>query len=415
MDPIKIDVSIVARDLKLAPQNVEAALALLDAGNTIPFVTRFRKDQTGGLNENQLLAVKQKAATLRVLSERKATILRAIESQNGLTDEIRVQIEKTTSSRRLEDLYLPFKTKKQSKAAVARQQGLLPLAEEILESKTTDSDLATRATEFVRVDKGLNSVDEVIKGVGDLIAEKLAESEALRASMRKLFRDTAKISSRLIKVEPATTEATDAKPEEKSQSAEAQPTATDSASAPATPTAEAPEAEASTKTAAEVEQTETAPEPAADTPAPTDATSEVTAPTADATETSTDSATDTPATPVADVASTTETTATTQSMPAADTAAAPAKKKKKKKKKKKQVDPFKDYHEFDQLISKLPNHRVLAINRGERSGKLKVKLTVDQAKVAELVKEHSVPDGHPSAEFLEKCANEMLSLSLIHI
>ena len=418
MDPIKIDVSIVARDLKLAPQNVEAALALLDAGNTIPFVTRFRKDQTGGLNENQLLAVKQKAATLRALSERKATILRAIESQNGLTDEIRVQIEKTTSSRRLEDLYLPFKTKKQSKAAVARQQGLLPLAEEILESKTTDSDLATRATEFVRVDKGLNSVDEVIKGVGDLIAEKLAESEALRASMRKLFRDTAKISSRLIKVEPATTEATDAKPEEKSQSAEAQPTATDSASAPATPTAEAPEAEASTKTAAEVEQTETAPEPAApepaaDTPAPTDATSEVTAPTADATETSTDSATDTPATPVADVASTTETTATTQSMPAADTAAAPAKKKKKKKKKKKQVDPFKDYHEFDQLISKLPNHRVLAINRGERSGKLKVKLTVDQAKVAELVKEHSVPDGHPSAEFLEKCANEMLSRSLL--
>ena len=359
MDPIKIDVSIVARDLKLAPQNVEAALALLDAGNTIPFVTRFRKDQTGGLNENQLLAVKQKAATLRVLSERKATILRAIESQNGLTDEIRVQIEKTTSSRRLEDLYLPFKTKKQSKAAVARQQGLLPLADEILESKTTDSDLATRATEFVRVDKGLNSVDEVIKGVGDLIAEKLAESEALRASMRKLFRDTAKISSRLIKVEPATTEATDAKPEEKSQSAEAQPTATDSASAPATPTAEAPEAEASTKTAAEVEQTETAPEPAApepaaDTPAPTDATSEVTAPTADATETSTDSATDTPATPVADVASTTETTATTQSMPAADTAAAPAKKKKKKKKKKKQVDPFKDYHAVSYTHLTLP-------------------------------------------------------------
>ena len=149
MDPIKIDVSIVARDLKLAPQNVEAALALLDAGNTIPFVTRFRKDQTGGLNENQLLAVKQKSAQLRALSERKATILRAIESQNGLSDEIRVQIEKTTSSRRLEDLYLPFKTKKQSKAAVARQQGLLPLAEEILESKTTDSDLATRATEFV--------------------------------------------------------------------------------------------------------------------------------------------------------------------------------------------------------------------------------------------------------------------------
>ena len=100
MDPIKIDVSIIARDLKLAPNNVEAALALLDEGNTIPFVTRFRKDQTGGLNENQLLAVKQKAAQLRALAERKATILRAIEAQKGLDDEIRAQIEKTTSSRR---------------------------------------------------------------------------------------------------------------------------------------------------------------------------------------------------------------------------------------------------------------------------------------------------------------------------
>ena len=94
MDPIKIDVSIIARDLKLAPNNVEAALALLDEGNTIPFVTRFRKDQTGGLNENQLLAVKQKAAQLRSLAERKATILRAIEAQKGLDDEIRAQIEK---------------------------------------------------------------------------------------------------------------------------------------------------------------------------------------------------------------------------------------------------------------------------------------------------------------------------------
>ena len=207
MDPIKIDVSIIARDLKLAPNNVEAALALLDEGNTIPFVTRFRKDQTGGLNENQLLAVKQKAAQLRSLAERKATILRAIDGQSGLDDEIRVQIEKTTSSRRLEDLYLPFKSRKQSKASLARQQGLLPLATEILESKTPDSDLATRATEFVRVDKGLNTVDDVIKGVGDLISEKLAENEALRASLRKLFRDTAKLSSRLIPTEPQTAEA----------------------------------------------------------------------------------------------------------------------------------------------------------------------------------------------------------------
>ena len=135
--------------------------------------------------------------------------MRSIEAQKGLDDEIRTQIEKTTSSRRLEDS-VPALQKSESnpKPPLLANKGLLPLATEILESKTSDADLATRATEFVRVDKGLNSVDEVVKGVGDLISEKLAENETLRASLRKLFRDTAKLSSRLIAAEPEKAEAT---------------------------------------------------------------------------------------------------------------------------------------------------------------------------------------------------------------
>ena len=423
MDPIKIDVSIIARDLKLAPQNVEAALNLLDQGNTIPFVTRFRKDLTGGLNENQLLEVNKRAAKLRALAERKATILRAIESQNGLTDDIRKQIEKTTSSRRLEDLYLPFKTKKQTKAAVARQQGLLPLANEILESKTTDADLAMRATEFVRVDKGLDSVDAVIKGVSDLISESLAENETLRASLRTLFRDTAKLSSRLIKVDPPASQADATKSEEKSA---AQDPAVVKADAPeTTPTQTAPDTsetkseQIATTVATNVTPADSAPaSPAsetttAETPATADATTTSTEePSNEPPATDTSAATAKPVAPADSGAPDATATATTQPMPTATNEATPAKKKKKKKKKK-QVDPFQDYHEFDQPISKLLNHRVLAINRGERSGKLKVKLTVDQAKVTQLVKEHSIPTDHPSADFLEKCANEMLSRSLL--
>ena len=423
MDPIKIDVSIIARDLKLAPQNVEAALNLLDQGNTIPFVTRFRKDLTGGLNENQLLEVNKRAAKLRALAERKATILRAIESQNGLTDDIRKQIEKTTSSRRLEDLYLPFKTKKQTKAAVARQQGLLPLANEILESKTTDADLATRATEFVRVDKGLDSVDAVIKGVSDLISESLAENETLRASLRTLFRDTAKLSSRLIKVDPPASQADATKSEEKSA---AQDPAVVKADAPeTTPAQTAPDTsetkseQIATTVATNVTPADSAPaSPAsetttAETPATADATTTSTEePSNEPPATDTSAATAKPVAPADSGAPDATATATPQPMPTATNEATPAKKKKKKKKKK-QVDPFQDYHEFDQPISKLPNHRVLAINRGERSGKLKVKLTVDQAKVTQLVKEHSIPTDHPSADFLEKCANEMLSRSLL--
>ena len=428
MDPIKIDVSIIARDLKLAPQNVEAALDLLDQGNTIPFVTRFRKDLTGGLNENQLLEVKKKAAKLRALAERKATILRAIESQNGLDDDIRTQIEKTTSSRRLEDLYLPFKTKKQTKASVARQQGLLPLANEILESKTSDADLATRATEFVRVDKGLDSVDAVIKGVGDLISENLAENETLRASLRKLFRDTAKLSSQLIVVDPPAGKTDDVKPNEKPLSGATPDSAVakdDAVEKPPTQVAsDTPELNsesAATTNEASVTQPESAPAPAvSENPATELPVS------ADGSEapSSESPASDTPATstepttpsdlikPVSSEAAGATDTSATQSMPATTSEPAPAKKKKKKKKKKK-VDPFQDYHDFNQPISKLPNHRVLAINRGERSGKLKVKLTVDQTKVNELVKQHSISAGHPSADFLEKCANDMLSRSLL--
>ena len=340
MDPIKIDVSIIARDLKLAPQNVEAALNLLDQGNTIPFVTRFRKDLTGGLNENQLLEVNKRAAKLRALAERKATILRAIESQNGLTDDIRKQIEKTTSSRRLEDLYLPFKTKKQTKAAVARQQGLLPLANEILESKTTDADLATRATEFVRVDKGLDSVDAVIKGVSDLISESLAENETLRASLRTLFRDTAKLSSRLIKVDPPASQADATKSEEKSA---AQDPAVVKADAPeTTPAQTAPDTsetkseQIATTVATNVTPADSAPaSPAsetttAETPATADATTTSTEePSNEPPATDTSAATAKPVAPADSEAPDAAATTTTQSMPAATNEPAPAKKKKK--------------------------------------------------------------------------------------
>ena len=168
-DPQKIDVAIVARDLKLPPEKVDATVALLDQGNTIPFITRFRKDLTGGLDEQQILAVKNRVSQLRALGERKEFVLKSIDSQGKLTDELKSEVGKASTSRRLEDLYLPFKPKKQSRALIARQQGLEPLAEEIFRGASPDVDLATRATEFVRVDKGLKTVDEVFKGVRDLL------------------------------------------------------------------------------------------------------------------------------------------------------------------------------------------------------------------------------------------------------
>ena len=113
-DPLKIDFSIVARDLKLPPEKIAKTVELLDAGNTIPFVTRFRKDLTGGLNEQQVLAIKQRVGQLRALAERKTFVLKSIDSQGNLSEDLALQIKKATTSRRLEDLYLPFKPQKQS-------------------------------------------------------------------------------------------------------------------------------------------------------------------------------------------------------------------------------------------------------------------------------------------------------------
>ena len=193
-----IDLAVVARDLKLPPEKVERTVQLLDEGNTIPFITRFRKDQTGGLGEEQILAVKQRVASLRSLSERKLFVIKSIESQSRLTEELKVEIDKATTSRRLEDLYHPFKAKKQSRAQTARHQGLEPLADSIFSSTTGEGDMSEQATSYVRVDKGLASVDDVIKGVGDLLAERFAENASLRSKLRKILWDSGSLVSKQI-------------------------------------------------------------------------------------------------------------------------------------------------------------------------------------------------------------------------
>ena len=205
-DPVKIDVAIVARDLKLPPEKIDATVELLDQGNTISFITRFRKDLTGGLDEKQILAIKNRVAQLRSLGERKEFVLKSIDSQSKLTDELKTEISKASTSRRLEDLYLPFKPKKQSRALVARQQGLEPLADDIFNGISPDVDLATRATEFVRVDKGLKTVDEVFKGVRDLLAERFGDKEELRGTLRKILWDQGKLTTQVIATETAAEE-----------------------------------------------------------------------------------------------------------------------------------------------------------------------------------------------------------------
>src|SRR3954453_6658325 len=122
------DLSRIAQDLQIRKTQVEAVVQLLDEGNTIPFITRYRKERTGGLDEDVLRTIQERIGLLRQLADRKQTILRTIENQGKLTEELRSAILAADNPKRLEDLYLPYKPKKRSLAATAREKGMEPLA-----------------------------------------------------------------------------------------------------------------------------------------------------------------------------------------------------------------------------------------------------------------------------------------------
>ncbi len=425
--PLKVDLALVARDLRISPENVEKTVQLLDDGNTIPFITRFRKDLTGGLNEKQVQSVKQLVAQYRALGERKSFVLKSIESQGKLSDGLKLEIHNASSGRRLEDLYLPFKPQKQSRAATAKQQGLEPLAEDIFTASTTDVDLASRATDFVRVDKGLNSVDDVIRGVGDLLVERFGENGELKSTLRQILWNTGKLAAQSV-VDP------ESEPKATTQKAllPKKDVALVSAVEPEAPengvlTLESSvEGVSSIEVSAPLETSSTIvpliPEsPTLDnltsTPGQMDGleTSKVDIPTSEivsdnsavASVVAENSATVAIAGPLVvamEVA---------KSPGSVGESAGVSTKKKKKKKKKTTVDPFKDYHDFKQPLKNLPDHRVLAVNRGERAGKLKVRIQADDAQLMSAAYAALVPENHPFAEFLRKCASDALAKVLL--
>ena len=188
-----IDFDRIAKELNLKRSQVESATTLLDEGNTIPFITRYRKERTGDLDEEQLRAIEQRVTALRQLKERALTITRLIESQGKLTPELRREIELADSTKRLEDLYLPFRPKKRSRASMARDRGLEPLATRVWDGDPTLTDLNATANGMVAPDKELASAVDVLQGVSDLIAERIGDDAELRSACRQLSWQTGKL------------------------------------------------------------------------------------------------------------------------------------------------------------------------------------------------------------------------------
>ena len=184
----------IAEKLQISERQVENTLQLLDDGATIPFISRYRKERTGGLDEIQIADISGEYKRLLDLQKRKETIVGSIEEQEKMTDELRRKIKETWSATELEDLYLPFKPKRRTRAQIARERGLEPLAKMVMSRR---NDVETAAMRFVTDE--VPTLDDALAGARDIIAEWINENPAARNAVRSVFAREAVISSRVVK------------------------------------------------------------------------------------------------------------------------------------------------------------------------------------------------------------------------
>ena len=203
MEHIKIFTQLIASELHLSEHAVENTLKLLDEGCTIPFISRYRKERTGGLDEVQITAISDRAERLTEIQKRKETILKTIGELGKLTPELEKRIEDCWALTMLEDIYLPYKPKRRTRAQVAREQGLEPLATLLMMQREQSPERA--AQRFVKGD--VKDVATALKGAQDIIAEQVSEDERSRNQVRAAFRREAFIVSKVVKAKKDTDEA----------------------------------------------------------------------------------------------------------------------------------------------------------------------------------------------------------------
>jgi len=192
----ELHISLIAKELAAKTSQVRAAAALLDEGATVPFIARYRKEATGSLDEVAVASIRDRLEQLRELDKRREAILRSLEERELLTDELRGKIEGADTLTLLEDIYLPFRPKRRTKATIAREKGLEPLALKIFSQGQMDIEAAAAA--FVDVEKGVANVEEALSGARDIIAEWVTEDLQARERMRMLFSGKGVMRSKVI-------------------------------------------------------------------------------------------------------------------------------------------------------------------------------------------------------------------------
>jgi uncharacterized protein len=187
----------IANELSINVKQVNAAVELLDDGGTVPFISRYRKEATGELDEVAIAAIRDRIIQLRELDKRKEAILASLEKQEVLTPELRKKVEQAEVLSVLEDIYLPYKPKRKTKASIAKEKGLEPLATQIYKQGAFDIDV--EANKYVNPEKGVEEIEQALQGARDIIAEWINENAEVRERIRKLFLNQGVVTSKLIK------------------------------------------------------------------------------------------------------------------------------------------------------------------------------------------------------------------------
>lgn len=189
-------IGIITQEFSLKRWQVENTAALIDDGNTIPFIARYRKEAHGTLDDQTLREISERLEYLRNLEKRKEEVFSSIESQEKMTEEISLALEKAQTLAEIEDIYRPYKPKRRTRASVAREKGLEPLANVIMEQKATDAEPIVLAAEYINAENGVETAEDALRGAMDIIAEDISDNADIRRRLRNLFTVSGEVISK---------------------------------------------------------------------------------------------------------------------------------------------------------------------------------------------------------------------------
>ncbi len=193
---IKIHLNKISTELNINPEQIKATSKLLDEGATVPFIARYRKEATGSLDEVEITNIRDRLTQLEDLEKRKETIIKSLKDQEKFSDKLKIEIDQAETMAVLEDIYLPFRPKRRTRATIAREKGLEPLAEELFAQEEIDP--ISEAAAYIDEEKGVESAEDALSGARDIIAEWINEDQEARARMRSYFAEKAIFNSKVL-------------------------------------------------------------------------------------------------------------------------------------------------------------------------------------------------------------------------